>query len=119
MPYTVDDMVAAQAELDHARRRFDDYDGNNPNKHRASLDVARLKLQIIISDLQLRGVIPKPEPTEQQRLKQALDDKFPDARSRDEVEYEGKRYRLRFAPARMSRSSKTVMKWTRWWEEVT
>src|SRR6266403_5504095 len=31
-PY-VADMTAAQAYLDTAQRRFDDYDGNNPNKH--------------------------------------------------------------------------------------
>ena len=118
MTYTVDDMVAAQAELDQAQQRVDDYDGNNPNKHRASLDRARLKLQLVVSDLQRRGIIPKPEPTAKQRLSQILDEKFPNARSRDEVEHEGKCYRLRFAPARMSRSRKTVTEWSRWWEEV-
>jgi hypothetical protein len=118
MTYTIDDMVAAQAEFDRAQQRVDDYDGNNPNKHRASLDLARLNLHLIVSDLQQHGVIPKPEPTEKQRLSRALDDKFPNARSRDEVEHEGKRYCLRFAPARRSRSRKTVVEWSRWWEEV-
>jgi hypothetical protein len=118
MAYTISDMVSAQAELDSAQRRADDYDGNNPDKHRASLDLARLKLQLIVSDLQRRGIVPKPEPTEERRLSQTLDEKFPNARSRDEVEHEGKRYRLRFAPARMSRSRKTVVQWSRWWEEV-
>jgi hypothetical protein len=80
MAYILDDMVAAQTELDQAQRRADDYDGNNPNKHRASLDLARLELQLIISDLQQRNIIPKPEPTEKQRLSQALDNKFPNAR---------------------------------------
>jgi hypothetical protein len=42
-------MAAARAELDDAQRRFDDYDGNNPNKHRAALRSARLRLDVIVS----------------------------------------------------------------------
>jgi hypothetical protein len=106
--YTLEHMAAAQAELDTAQRRFDNYDGNNPNKHRADLRRARLKLDLIVSDLQRQGVIPKPETTDKQRLEQQLDRLFPNARSRDEVEH-SKRYRRRFAPARMSNSRKTVM----------
>jgi hypothetical protein len=118
MVYTLDDMATAQAELDDAQRRFDDYEGNNPNKHRAAVRQAQLKLDVIVSDLQRRGVIPKPEMTEKRRLEQTLDQNFPNARSGKEVEHEGKRYRRRFAPARMSNSGKNVMEWTRWWEEV-
>jgi hypothetical protein len=110
MPYTLDDMAAAQAELDDAQRRFDDYEGNNPNKHRAALRPARLRLDLIVSDLRQRGIIPTPEPTAKQRLDQALNKAFPNAQSREEVEYEGKRYRRRFVKAEYG--------WTRWWEEI-
>ena len=113
-PYTVADMTAAQAYLDTAQRRFDDYDGNNPNKHRADLQRARRTLDAITSDLRRRDIIPTPpppEPTPKQKLNQTLDQTFPNANSRDEVEHDGKRYRRRFAKAQYG--------WDRWWEEVT
>jgi hypothetical protein len=66
MPYTLDDMAAAQAELDDAQRRFDDYGGNNPNKHRAALSPARLRLDLIVSDLRQRGISRRrPEATQE------------------------------------------------------
>lgn len=66
-PFTVDDMAAAKASLETAQQRFDDYDGNNPNKHRADLHRARLSLDMIVSDLRQRGIIPTPEPSTKPR----------------------------------------------------
>jgi hypothetical protein len=39
---------------------------------------------------------------------------FPNARSKDEVSYQGKRYRLDFHPV-FSRSMKTIHRWERSW----
>jgi hypothetical protein len=73
---------------------------NNPNRGRAGLQHARLTLSVIVSDLQARGILPKPEPTAKQLLEKALDTALPNAQSREEVEHEGKRYRRRFAKAK-------------------
>ena len=52
--------------------------------------------------------------TVQEQLNKDLDAKFPNARSKDVVEFEGKRYQLRFSPAVKSRSGK-VKEWDRTW----
>ena len=52
--------------------------------------------------------------TEQEQLNKDLDAKFPNARSKDVVEFEGKRYQLRFSPAVKSRSGR-VKEWDRTW----
>lgn len=51
-------------------------------------------------------------------LELALNEKFPNARSRDTVEHEGKKYVKRYAPEQMSNSGKTVRKWRTWWEPL-
>jgi hypothetical protein len=79
---------------------------NNPNRGRADLQRARSTLDVIVSDLRQRGIIP----TAKQRLDQALNKAFPNAQSPEEVEYEGKRYRRRFVRAEYG--------WTRGWEDV-
>lgn len=38
---SIDDLEKALADLAAARRRLDDYDGNNPNKHRTAVAEAR------------------------------------------------------------------------------
>ena len=110
MPYTRDDMAAAQLAVEAAERRTENTRHNNPNRGRADLQRARSTLDMIVSDLRQRGIIPTPEPTAKQRLDQALNKAFPNAQSREEVEYEGKRYRRRFVKAEYG--------WTPWWEEV-
>jgi hypothetical protein len=103
-------MVAAQTAVESAEARTENTRHNNPNRGRASLRHARLELSLIVMDLRQRGIIPTPEPTAKQRLDQALNKAFPNAQSREEVEYERKRYRRRFVKAEYG--------WTRWWEEV-
>jgi hypothetical protein len=51
-------------------------------------------------------------------LERALNEKYPNARSRDTVEHEGRKYVKRYAPEQMSSSGKTVRKWRTWWEPV-
>jgi hypothetical protein len=117
-PYTLADLAEAEARYADAKARVDNYDGNNPNRGRSDLRHASDHLTLVTLYLRAQGDLPKPEPTPKQRLEQALDAAFPQARSKDIVEYEGKRYQLRFAPARQSRSRKTVVEWSRWWQEV-
>jgi hypothetical protein len=61
--------------------------------------------------------VPRPK-TDRQKLEAELDAQFPNAQSREIVEYQGKHYRRRFAPRSVSRSRKTVTEWSRWWEQV-
>ena len=68
MPYTLDDMAAAQLAVEAAERRTENNRQNNPNRGRADLQRARSTLDMIVSDLRQRGIIPTPEPTAKQRL---------------------------------------------------
>jgi hypothetical protein len=110
MTYTLDDMAAAQAAVEAAEQRTENTRHNNPNRGRADLRHARLELSPIVMDLRQRGIIPTPEPTAKQRRDHALNKAFPNAQSREEVDYEGERYRQRFIKGEYG--------WTRWWEEV-
>jgi parvulin-like peptidyl-prolyl isomerase len=109
-PYTLADLASAQAAATAAEDHVANTRHNNPNRGRAGLQHARLTLSVIVSDLQARGILPKPEPTAKQLLEKALDTALPNVQSREEVEHEGKRYRRRFAKAKYG--------WDRWWEEV-
>ena len=61
--------------------------------------------------MKTNGTLPL---TVQEQLNKDLDAKFPNARSKDVVEFEGKRYQLRFSPAVKRRSGK-VKEWDRTW----
>jgi hypothetical protein len=117
-PYTLADLAEAEAGYASAQARVDIFDSNNPNRGQSDLRRAGDHLTRVTLYLQAQGDLPKPEPTRQDNLEQALDAAFPQARSKDMVEYEGKRYQLRFAPARMTRLRKRVAKWERWWQAV-
>ena len=60
MPYTLDDMAAAQLAVEAAERRTENNRQNNPNRGRADLQRARSTLDMIVSDLRQRGIIPTP-----------------------------------------------------------
>src|SRR5689334_4498196 len=93
--YTVDDLERARAALASAERRLEDYDGNNPNKHRAALADAREQAYTVERALKRARLIPL---TPHDELELALDEKYPNARSNTAVEYEGKRYIKTFRP---------------------
>jgi hypothetical protein len=52
--------------------------------------------------------------TPEEQINKDLDSKFPNARSKEIAEYNGKRYQLRFSPAVKSRSGR-VKEWDRIW----
>jgi hypothetical protein len=58
------------------------------------------------------------ELTEMERLEKELDRAFPNAQSKEVIEYNGKKYRRRFWPLEKSRSRKTVTEWGKSWEPV-
>lgn len=115
MTYTIEDLEAAKAELERYEKSWENYDGNNPNKYKASIADCRAKTALILADLKARGAIPL---TDQEQLEKTLDQLHPDARSKEIVEYEGLRYQRRFSPVSKSLSGKTVKAWNKSWQLV-
>jgi hypothetical protein len=110
--YTNEDLEHAKAELAEWQRRFDDYTGNNPNKHQASIRAARRKVREIEAALKESGIIPMADD---EKLASTLDRLFPNARSREIVELDGQKYQRRFVPLEKSRSGKSVTAWAKYW----
>jgi hypothetical protein len=113
--YTLKDLEEARAELQNLSSRWANYDGNNPNKYQGEIRAARQKvasIQEFLSATELNAGLRAPT------IDETLTRLYPNAPNRLEVLYEGKRYRKRYAPAERSRSRKTVVSWSSWWEEV-
>lgn len=115
MSYTIDDYNIAQDELARITEKWDNYSGNNPNKYYSQLSGARSKVRIIEGSLKSQGVIPL---SDKEILEKELNIKFPNARSKQVVEFEGKKYIKKFFPLEKSRSGKTVNEWGSCWELV-
>lgn len=113
---TLEDLAAARAELAAWEKRWEDYSGNNPDKYRADIRSAQSKVRAIEAQLKASGVLVPKTPEEQ--LHADLDALFPNAKSREIVEMDGKRYRRRFIPVQRSNSGKTVKEWGKTWEEL-
>lgn len=116
MAYTVDDLEKAREALRAWEDRFDRYTGNNPNKYQSDIRVARHEVRMIEDALKANGATPL---TEKEQLEKELDAAFPDAKSKQTVEYGGRKFQRRFWPIEKSRSGKTVTEWGRGWTEVS
>lgn len=110
--YVLADLQAAKDELAAWNKRFDEYTGNNPDKYQADIKSARARVREIESALKTSGAIPK---SQHEQIESALDRLFPNARSKEIVDYEGKKYERRFTPLEWSRSRKSVTVWGRSW----
>ena len=71
-------------------------------------------VQVIEERLKSLGLLPL---TEDEQVWQTLDEKFPSARSRDEVELDGVRYIRIFRPAEKNSEGK-VIKWDKSWRKL-
>lgn len=115
MTYSIDDLEQAREALRAWEDRFDRYTGNNPEKYQSDIRAAQRKVRTIEAALKAEGVLPL---TEEERLERELDAAFPDARSKQIVEHNGRRFQRRFWPLEKSRSGKTVTEWGKGWTEV-
>ena len=113
--YTVQDYEVAKASLAAVEQRLADYTGNNPDKYRSALREAREHLRAVERCLKDSGVLPL---SDRETLERELDRAFPNAGSRQVVEFEGVRYRRGFEPLEWSNSRKSVRQWRKWWERV-
>ena len=114
--YTQEDLTQARKALQSWQEKFDRYSGNNPNKYQADIKSARRTVRLIESALKASGELPL---TEQEQLEKDLDAAFPNAESKQTVEFRGRTYQLKFWPLEKSRSGKNVIDWGRGWVEVT
>lgn len=113
--YTLEEHEKAKAEIKKLTDRSDRYTGNNPDKYQSDIKIARSKLRTIEACLKKTGTLSS---TNQERLERELDKAFPDASSKQIVEFEGKFYQRRFFPLEKSRSRETVTEWGKSWVEV-
>jgi hypothetical protein len=113
--YTFKDYEKAKAELHRWHEQWDSYTGNNPEKYQTDIRDASRKVREIEQYLKDAGIL---ERTKREQLEIELDRIFPNARTREIVEYNGKKYRRQFWPLEKSRSGKTVKEWDKSWLPV-
>jgi hypothetical protein len=111
--YTIEGLKRAQEDLKRWQDAAAGTTSNNPDRFKGHINSARSIVRRITRVLKQNGTLPR---TPQEQLDSELDAKFPKARSKDIVEYNGQRYQLRFTPAIRSRSRKTVKEWDHTWK---
>lgn len=114
-PYTIEDYAAAKAKFDALNEKWENYTGNNPNKYRADIEESKAQMHLIEVELKAAGLLARTAIEERDAL---LDAAFPNAQSREIVEWQGKKYIRRFTPAAKNLSGNTVKAWVKYWEEA-
>lgn len=112
---TLEELEAARRHLADWLDRFDNYSGNNPDKYRSDINAARRRVRQLEDGLKARGDLPL---SPQEELAETLDRAFPSAKSKEVVEYEGRKFQRRFWPLQRSNSGKSVTEWGKGWEEL-
>lgn len=115
MPHTASDLESAKKDLVAAEDRWERYDGNNPNKFRTQVSDARAKVHRIEVELKLSGVT---QLSDHEMTESALDKLYPQANSKQIVEYNGDRYQRIFNPVSKSLSGKSVKEWHKSWKKL-
>jgi len=115
MEYTIADLEKAKKTYDYYLKLMGDYDGGNLHKYHAEVSRSGVKVTEIERSLKAAGIL---EMTEQERLDARLDKLYPYATSRRIIEYNGKKYQLRYYPLSASRSGKTVLEWGHEWRRL-
>ncbi len=113
--YTSEDLEKANAELALWEKRWDNYSGNNPNKYQSDIRLCRGRVRMISDYLKRSGEL---EMSLQEKLNAELDRAFPNAQSKEIVEYQGEKYQRRFYPLEKSRSRKSVTVWGKEWAKI-
>lgn len=114
--YTLDDHARATQELAGLHEKWENYSGNNQNKYRAQIEAFRAALFRIEQSLKEAGLLKR---TAQEERDAALDAAFPNAPSRQIVDWEGQRYQRRYTPVATSVSGKTVREWKGYWTQLS
>lgn len=110
--YTLNDHAKAVKDLARLHERWENYSGNNPNKLRADIETAKATLARVERALKDTGALPR---TAQEERDAALDKAYPNALTRQIVQWEGQRFQKRYTPVATSLSGKTVREWKGFW----
>jgi hypothetical protein len=108
--YVVGDLEKAKQGLEKANEIG--MIGNNPNAGRARQQTARARLRTVEQALKQSG---KVEKKPEEKLTEELDELYPNAKSKTVIEYQGKKYQIRYFPLESSRTGKTVFEWGHRW----
>ncbi len=108
--YTTEDLEKAKQDLERANEIG--MSGNNPNAGRARQQAARARLKTVEQTLKQSG---KVEKTPEEKLTEELDQLYPNAKSKTVIEYQGKKFQIRYFPLESSRTGKTVFEWGHQW----
>ncbi|MGJ8530106.1 hypothetical protein [Maritalea sp.] len=110
--YTPNDLEEATKSLREWQDKFERYTGNNPDKYQADIRTARRLVLLIENALKASGQLAL---SENEVLEKELDQMFPNAKSKEMVEYKGQKFQRKFWPLEKSRSGKNVVEWSRGW----
>jgi len=113
--YTLENYEKAKSDLADWNERWNNYTGNNPDKHQSDIKAAAKKVREIEQYLKDVGIL---QPSEKEKLEKDLDRAYPNAQSKEIVVHNGIKYQRRFFPLEQSRSGKTVKEWAKSWEPV-
>lgn len=113
--YTLNDHAKAVQDLARLHEKWENYSGNNPNKVLADIETAKGTLARVERALKDTGVLPR---TAQEVRDAALDKAYPNALSRQIVQWEGQHFQKRYTPVATSLSGKTVRAWKSSWVPV-
>ena len=107
--YTLEDHARAAEALSLLRAK------ENPNKFRADIERARATLIAIELSLKEDGTLQR---TPEEDRDAQLDLAFPNAQSKEVVNWQGKHFMKCFTPTSKSLSGKTVFGWKPYWKEL-
>lgn len=106
--YTLEGFEKAKAGLRRWVGRFDRYSGNNPNKYQSDIKAARRHVRTIEETLKAAGLV---QVSDTDFIEKELDVAFPNAASKQVVEFKGRRFQRWFWPIEKSRSGTSVREW--------
>ncbi len=86
-----DDLKKAEEELKLWEAKWENYDGNNPNKLDSEIEDARIRVRHIEQYLKSLGAIPK---TDVEKITDNLDKLYPNSKSKRLVGHDGEKYQL-------------------------
>ncbi len=102
-------------DLERERQWDSGFGPNNPGAEARELAGHHRRLREIEDYLKAEGLLEK---TEEEKITEKLDKSYPNAKSKTIVEYNSKRYQIRYFPFEKSRSGKTVKEWGHAWRLV-
>jgi len=110
-PFTLEDLE----KLEQEHNGIKDEDSKNPWKGSGTLRYLNDQIKTVREHLERSGELPMED---WRSVQYKIDKEYPNAKSNDIVQFDGKNYQLKFFP-NMSRSWKTILSWDKEWIPLT